>query len=356
MFERKERGLRLFVKRVFVMEDCEEVLPEWLRFLRGIVDSEDLPLNVSREILQQDQTTRFIRKQVIGRALTLLEELAEEGETVKTEGEGDDAKEVTVHRYHRFWNEFGHILKEGIHHEPEHKDRIARLLRYHTTHGDELTSLADYVGRMKDDQPGIYFLTAANLATAKNSPHIESLTQRGYEVLLMVDPVDEWIVERLTEFDDVKLISAAKGALDVPESEEEKKAKEEKQGELKDLLSRMQSTLGEHVKEVRVTSRLTDSPACLVSDPHGISPHHERMLRAYGHEVPPQKRILEINPDHPVVVEMERLAADDSHAAEFEDWAQLVFDQALVAEGCLPDDPAQLAKSIAKLMRKASSA
>lgn len=352
MFDRKARGVRLFVKRVFVMDDCEEVLPEWLRFVRGVVDSEDLPLNVSREILQQDRTTQFIRKQVINRTLTLLEELADEGETTVQK---DDAEE-TVHRYHEFWANFGPILKEGMHLEPSVRDRLSVLLRFHSTHGEGWTSLHDYVGRMKPDQPGIYFVNAANLTTARNSPHIEGLTARGYEVLLMTDSIDEWVVDGLNEFEEKKLIAASKGALDVPETDEEKKEKEEKTGELSDLLGKVQSSLDERIKEVRVTSRLKDSPACLVSDPHGMSPHLERALRAHGQDVPEQKRILEINPDHPVVAELQRLAADDGNSEEFQRWAQLVFDQALVAEGCLPDDPAQLARSIGELMKKASQA
>ena len=353
MLDRKARGVRLFVKRVFVMDDCEEVLPEWLRFVRGVVDSEDLPLNVSREILQQDRTTQFIRKQVINRTLTLLEELADEGETTV---KGEDDSETTTHRYHQFWTNFGAVLKEGMHLEPSERERLSKLLRFHSTHGEGWTSLHDYVGRMKPDQPGIYFVNAANLTTARNSPHIEGLTARGYEVLLMTDSIDEWVVDGLHEFEDKKLIAASKGALDVPETDEEKKQKEEKTGELSGLLEKVQSSLDERIKEVRVTSRLKDSPACLVSDPHGLSPHLERTLRAHGQEVPEQKRILEINPDHPVVAELQRLAGEDGKEEEFGRWAQLVFDQALVAEGCLPDDPAQLARSIGELMKKASQA
>ena len=228
MFENKNRGVRLFAKRVFIMDDCEEILPSWLRFMRGVVDSEDLPLNISREILQQAQTTTFIRKQVTTKTLALLEELAEEGETtVKAEGvkgegaEGEGDEEKKVHRYQQFWTNFGSILKEGVHLDQQNRERIAALLRYDSSKADGMTSLGEYIARMPEDQPGIYYVTAVNLETARNSPHIEALRKRDYEVLLMTDPVDEWVVGSLSEFEGKKLIAAAKGALDVPETEDD---------------------------------------------------------------------------------------------------------------------------------------
>ena len=214
LFERKSRGMRLFVKRVFIMEDCEELLPEWLRFVRGVVDSEDLPLNVSREMLQHDRATRQIRKHVVNKTLAVLAEMAAEGETSTTVEDDDGTeKEQQINRYEVFWRQFGRVLKEGIHFDPEHKDELARLLRYESTREEGLTSLADYVGRIQPGQDAIYYITADNVEAARNSPHLEGLKKRGYEVLYMADPVDEWAVQSLTEFEDHKLVSAAKGAL-----------------------------------------------------------------------------------------------------------------------------------------------
>ena len=352
LFERAPRGVRLFVRRVFIMDDCEELLPEWLRFVRGIVDSEDLPLNVSRELLQESRTTRFIRKQVVTRVLSLLEEVQAEGETERTTGEGDEAKTETVHRYRQFWDAFGRVLKEGVHHEAEQRERIAKLLLYPSTHDSgELTSLEDYVARMPSDQKGIYYVTGPSLETVRQSPHIEALTKRGYEVLLMSDPVDEWVTQSLTEFGDKKLIAAAKGSLDLSDSEDDKKARDAKAKELEGLTTKLASELGESVGEVRITDRLTDSPACLVTDEQGLSPHIERILRANGQDVPPQKRTLELNPEHKIVRRLQTLA--DGEDQQFTHWAELLYDSALVAEGQLPQDPARLAKSIRELMEKA---
>ncbi|MEZ5966815.1 MAG: molecular chaperone HtpG [Planctomycetota bacterium] len=347
LFDRNRKGLRLFVKRVFIMDDCEEILPEWLRFMVGVVDSEDLPLNVSREILQQDRTTKMIRKQVVKHALALLEELAKEGEIV----EKDDDKETKVERYGVFWQNFGRILKEGVHYEPTAREQIADLLRYPTSTQGGQTSLGDYVQRMQKDQPGIYYLAADNLDTAKNSPHIEALRARDLEVLYMVDPVDEWVVDALGSFQEKKFIAAAKGALDLPESDEAKKKHEEQAGALADLVAAMRNALADDVKEVRVTHRLTDSPACLVSEEHGMSAHVERMLRAQGQDLPKQKRILELNPTHAAVQRLDALR-QSGQETELREWSQLLYDQALVAEGSLPEDPARLARAIAKLMAR----
>ncbi|MHC4514522.1 MAG: molecular chaperone HtpG [Planctomycetota bacterium] len=358
LFERKARGVRLYVKRVFIMEDCEELLPEWLRFMRGVVDSEDLPLNVSRELLQQETVTRSIRKQVVNKTLALLEELADEGETTKTEKqEDDDGKEteaeIKVNRYETFWQQFGKVLKEGVYYEPANRDQLSKLLRYESSRDEGLTSLQDYVDRMPEDQEAIYYLIAESIGTARHSPHIEALQKRGYEVLLMSDPVDEWVVQGLPTFADKKLISAAKGALDIPQTEADKKAKEQKQTEYSGLLDKVKGNLDEHVKEVRLSDRLTDSPSCLVGDDHSISPYLQKVLRASGQDVPEQKRILELNPDHPVVQRLQAMAEDKAKGDEVADWSQLLFDQALVAEGNLPSDPAQFAKSVTKLMQKA---
>ena len=356
LFEPKRRGVRLFVKRVFIMDDCEELLPEWLRFVRGVVDSADLPLNVSRELLQQDRATRFLRKQIVSKTLSLLEELAEEGETEREiPASGDEeARTEKVDRYDSFWREFGRVLKEGVHHDQENRERIAKLLRYPSSHQDEgFTTLQDYVGRMKEDQPGIFFVTADSVDAARGSPHSEGLVERGYEVLYMADPIDEWVTQSLPEFDGKKLIAASKGALDLPETDDEKKAREEKAGEFESLTTKVQEHLDEHVKEVRITDRLTESPACLVTDDHGIPPHLERLLRANGRDVPQQKRILELNPDHAIVVAM-RAMCDGERQAELGEWTDLLYQQALLAEGSMPEDPARFARSIAKLMQNAA--
>jgi molecular chaperone HtpG len=353
LFERTSRGVKLFVKRVFIMEDCDELLPEWLRFVRGVVDSQDLPLNVSRELLQQDRVTRAIRKQVTKKTLALLQELADEGLTkVREEDEDGEATEVERNRYEIFWRAFGRVLKEGVHFEPEYKDEIARLLRYESTRDDGLTSLLDYVGRMQPDQPGIYYVTGDGVTACRNSPHLEALRAKGYEVLYMADPIDEWVLQKLEEFEDKKLISAAKGALELPETEAEKQAHEAREKELEGLVGQVRTALGEQVKDVRLSHRLKDSPACLVGDEGDLSPHLERILRANGQAVPEQKRILELNPDHPVVAALERLAGSGSD--QVASWSSLLYDQALLAEGTMPKDPAAAARRIADLMQRAA--
>ena len=344
--DRSKSGVKLFVKRVFIMDDAQEIVPEWLRFVRGVVDSEDLPLNVSREILQKDATTRFIKKQVVGKTLTLLEELAAEGETER-EVEGADEKQ-TVNRYEQFYGEFSRNLKEGVYHEHDARERLAKLLRFHTTHGDDdaMTGLADYVSRMDAEQKSIYYVAADSLPAAQASPHIEALKKHGHEVLLMTESIDEWVVDALREFDGKPLVSAAKGALDLPESEEDKKKKEEAEKELAPVLERVQKALDDHVSEVRVTDRLTDSPACLVTAEGGMSARQEKVLRDAGHDLPAQKRILELNAEHAVVQKLQGL--DDE--GRFADWSSLLYDQALLAEGELPNDPAAFSRRLTELM------
>lgn len=361
LFDRTPKGLRLFVKRVFIMEDCAELLPEYLRFVRGVIDSEDLPLNVSRELLQQDRTSAFIKKQVTSRVLTLLEELAAEGpiqrpaksETTDDEKAGDEAETTEVNRFAELWGNFGSVLKEGVHLDHENRDRLAKLLRYESSGQEGVTSLTDYLGRMPDGQPGIYYLTAQSLDTARGSPHTEALRKHGYEVLFMTDPIDEWVADSLHEFEGKKLIAADKGALELPESDEDKKKREATQSAFADMLEKVKGLFSERVKDVRLTDRLTDSPACLVTDEHGLSPRLERILRASGQSVPEQKRILELNPEHPVIRSLEKMSQDEQQGAEFEEWTRLVYDQALVAEGSLPEDPSRLARSITDLLRRA---
>lgn len=344
LVERRKSGVKLFVKRIFIMDDAQEIVPEWLRFVRGVVDSEDLPLNVSREILQKDATTRFIKKQVVGKTLSLLEELAAEGETERDV----DGEKQKVDRYLQFWGEFGRMLKEGVYHDIDARDRLSKLLRFRSTKDEGWHGLQAYVARMPADQKAIYYVAADSLAAAKASPHIEALQKRGYEVLLLTDSIDEWIVDALRKFDDKEFASAAKGALDLPESDEQKQAKEAKQKELAPLTERLQKALEGQVKSVRVTDRLTDSAACLVSDEHGMSARQERVLREAGHDVPQQKRILELNADHAVVKKLADLTDD----ATFADWAALLHDQALLAEGALPSDPAAFARRLTTLMAR----
>src|SRR5262245_55791402 len=349
LLQNRKTGVRLFVRRVFIMDDCEALLPEWLRFLRGVVDSDDLPLNVSREFLPRDRGTELLPRQLVRHALQMLEDLAAEGETTITDDEG---KETKVRRYELFWRHYGRVLKEGIHADGNNRDKIAKLLRFESTHGAELVSLADYVSRMKPDQPAIYYVGGESRAAAEGSPHTEALRKRGYEVLLFTDPADEWTADGLREFDGKRLVSAARGALDLPAEEEEKKKLDEDKGAFADLLVRIKKSLGRRIEDVRLTTRLTDSPACLVTDEHGISPQLERLMRANRYEVPEQRRTLEINPSHPVVKRLKELSADEANAARVEEILGVLHDQALVAEGGLPEDPSKFAKQVTKLLEE----
>ena len=334
MWDRTARhGVKLYVRRVFIMDDAEKLMPLYLRFVRGIVDSNDLPLNVSREILQESKDIDTLRAGCTKKVLGLLEDLAENQKD----------------KYTTFWKEFGKVLKEGVGEDHANKEKIAGLLRFASTladTADETVSLADYIGRMKEGQDKIYYVTADSFNAAKNSPHLEIFRKKGIEVLLLSDRVDEWVVGNLTEFDGKQLASVAKGGLDLGslEDEADKAAVEKETGELKDLLDKMKSSLGDKVKEVRVTHRLTDSPACLVADEHDMGMNLARLMKAAGQNMPISKPILEINPTHPVVL---RLKYEDK---QFEDWAAVLFDQALLAEGGTLDDPASFVKRINQLM------
>jgi molecular chaperone HtpG len=332
------RGLRLYVRRVFIMDDAEQLLPAYLRFVRGVVDSNDLPLNVSREILQESKDVETIRKGCTSRVLGLLEELA------NSEDEAARAK------YAKFWTEFGRCFKEGPGEDYTNRERIAKLLRFASTHNDtdvQDVSLEAYVKRMKDGQDAIYYVTADTFAAAKNSPHLEIFRKKGIEVLLLADRVDEWVVSNLHEFDGKPLKSVAKGALDLDKlaDADEKKLQEEKQGEFKELLERIKSTLGDKVNDVRVTLRLTESPACLVVGEHELSGNLERLLKAAGQKTPDVKPVLEINPQHPIV---QRLKSESD--ARFDDWANVLFEQALLAEGGQLEDPAGFVRRMNGLM------
>ena len=339
LWDRQSRhGVKLYVRRVFIMDDAEQLMPLYLRFVRGVVDSADLPLNVSREILQESKDIEAIRKGCTAKVLGLLDDLAE------------NRKED----YAKFWGEFGRALKEGVGEDFSNKDKLAKLLRFASTKADtpeETVSLADYVSRMKEGQDKIYYVTAETFNAARNSPHLEIFRKKGIEVLLLSDRVDEWVVSHLTEFDGKELVSVAKGGLDLGklEDETEKQEQEKEAGEFKDLTDRIAKSLGERVKEVRVTHRLTDSPACLVADEHDMSGNLARILKAAGQTAPDMKPIMEINAKHPVVL---RLKYEEG---KFDDWASVLFDQALLAEGGQLDDPATFVKRVNELMMAMSA-
>jgi molecular chaperone HtpG len=337
LWDRNKRGgIKLYVKRVFIMDDAEQLMPVYLRFVKGVIDSNDLPLNVSREILQESRDVRAIREGSTKRVLGMLEEMAN-----SEEQEGRD-------KYATFWTEFGQVLKEGIGEDSGNKERIAKLLRFASTHADsaeQVVSFADYVGRMKEGQDKIYYVAADTYTAANNSPHLEIFRKKGVEVLLLSDRVDEWMLSFLTDFDGRELVSVAKGGLDLGklEDEAEKKEHEETETQYKDLVEKMKGVLGDKAKEVRVTHRLTDSPACLVADENELSANLVRMLKAAGQSAPDSKPILEINPNHPLVA---RLKSEGDSSAHFADLSHILFDQALLAEGGSLADPAAFVKRL----------
>ncbi|MBU9268150.1 molecular chaperone HtpG [Burkholderia gladioli] len=331
MWNRDYRGgLKLYVKRVFIMDDAEQLLPQYLRFVKGVVDSADLPLNVSREILQESRDVRTIRDGVTKRTLSMLEELAN--------AEDDAGKD----KYKTFWTEFGQVLKEGIGEDNANRERVAKLLRFASTQGEtaeQNVSLADYVSRMKPEQSKIYYVTADTWQAATHSPHLEVFRKKGVEVLLLTDRVDEWMLSYLNEFDGKPLASVARGDLDLGAlDDEEKKAQEETGEAMKPVVEKIKETLGDKVKEVRVTFRLTDSPSCLVADDNDMSGYLQRMLKAAGQQAPAMQPILEINPEHPLIKRLQPEGAD------FADWCHLLLDQALLAEGGALEDPAAFVK------------
>lgn len=332
----QQRGLKLYVKRVFIMDDAEQLLPIYLRFVKGVIDTADLPLNVSREILQESRDTKSIREGNARRVLTMIASLAN----------SEDADKQA--KFADFYREFGDVLKEGLGEDISNQERIAKLLRYATSSDDALnTGFADYKARMKEGQKAIYYLTADNLAAAKNSPQLELFNKKGIEVILMTARVDEWAMNFLTEFDGTPLQNIAKGAVDLGDLTDEAEKEETRQAEesLKPVVEKLQSVLADRAKEVRVSSRLVDSPACLVVGDGELTPQMAQMLKAMGQPVPDVKPILEINPTHPLI---ERLEA----SSDFDDLAQVVFDQALLADGGQLDDPAGYLKRINKLLLK----
>ena len=335
MWDRNAKhGVKLYVKRVFIMDDAEQLLPGYLRFVRGVIDSADLPLNVSRELLQESRDVKAIREGSTKRVLSMLEDLAE--------NKPED--------YAVFWEAFGQVLKEGTGEDAANLERVSKLLRFASTHtGNETqsVSIADYVSRMKEGQDKIYYVTADGYTAASHSPHLEIFRQKGIEVLLLTDRVDEWMLSFLRDFDGRTLVSIAKGGLDLGAlaDEEEKKQQEEVSENFKPLVERLKTALGERVKDVRVTFRLVDSPACVVVDDNELSPHLLRMLKAAGQEAPASRPILEINPQHALVARVQ-----DVGDAVFSDWAQVILDQALLAEGASLEDPTAFVGRVNKLL------
>jgi molecular chaperone HtpG len=339
MWDRERHsGIKLYVKRVFIMENAEQLMPSYLRFVRGVIDSNDLPLNVSREILQESRDVKAIREGCTKKVLSMLEELAAN----------------QVEKYTTFWKEFGQVLKEGIGEDSANRERIAKLARFastDSTDGEQKVSLASYLERMKEGQKAIYYVTGESFAAASHSPHLEIFRKKGVEVLVLSDRVDEWMLSFLQDFEGKPLQSIAKGGLDLGELEDEleKKAHDEEASSLTPLTDKIKEALGDAVKSVRVTFRLTDSPACLVTEDGDISGHLARMLKAAGQKAPESKPILEINPHHPLVARL------DAGSAHFADWSRVLFDQALLAEGGQLENPADFVKRLNALLLSAEA-
>jgi molecular chaperone HtpG len=340
LFDREHRhGIKLYVRRVFIMDDAEQLMPNYLRFVRGVIDSSDLPLNVSREILQQSKDIDAIRAGATRRVLGMIEELA------------NSDKDSDKEKFATFWQEFGRVFKEGIGEDHANRERIAKICRFASTKTDtevQDVSLAEYIARMKPEQEKIYYVTADSFAAAKNSPHLEVFRKKGIEILLLHERIDEWVVSHLNEFEGKQLQSVAKGELDLGKlaDEEDKKEQEKDAGEYKDLVEKIKNALGDGVKDVRTTTRLTESPACLVSEQFGMGGNLERMLKAAGQKVPSTKPILEINPRHPL---LQRLKYE-AEGQRFDDWCHVLFDQALLSEGGQLEDPASFVKRLNQLM------
>ncbi len=333
----RKQGIKLYVKRVFIMDETEHLMPNYLRFVRGIVDSDDLPLNVSREILQHNRVIDKIRAASVKKVLGLLEGMAKN----------------QVDQYAEFWKQFGRVMKEGPIEDFANREQVAKLLRFSSTHADNETqdvSLGDYVSRMKDGQDKIYFITAETFAAAKNSPHLEVFRRKGIEVLLLFDRVDEWLVEHLREFDSKQLQSVAKGDLDLGaiEDEEDKKAQEQAESDFKGVVEMVKEALADKAKDVRLTHRLTDSPSCLVLDQHDMGIQMQQILKAAGQSVPDSKPILELNPQHELVARLKDMGGKEQLA----DWSHILFDQAMLAEGGQLQDPAAYVKRVNSLLIK----
>ncbi|MCP4335631.1 MAG: molecular chaperone HtpG [Gammaproteobacteria bacterium] len=334
LYDRESRhGIKLYVQRVFIMEDAEKLMPRYLRFVRGLIDSNDLPLNVSREILQGSKIIDSIRSGSVKKVLGML------GSMVKNDPE----------KYQKFWNEFGRVLKEGPAEDFANREKIGKLLRFATSQTDaeeQNVSLDDYIARMAEDQDKIYYIAADTHAAAKSSPHLEIFRKKGIEVLLLSDRVDEWLTSHLMEFEGKKLQSVAKGELDLGDDEASEKELEKKAKSAEKLLKRMKKSLEDKVEDVRVTNRLTDSPACIVLNEQDMAMHMQRILKEAGHDMPSSRPILEINPDHPIVKQMD----GEKSKKKFDDWSAILFDQALLAEGGQLDDPAGFVAKLNKML------
>jgi molecular chaperone HtpG len=328
-----QHGLKLYVQRTFIMDDSKNLLPRYLRFIKGVIDSNDLPLNVSREILQSNKVIESIKRASTKKVLTLLKRMA-----------NSDAE-----KYQEFWGEFGNVIKEGIQEDFSNKEELAKLLRFATTHNDDdkqNVPLEDYVSRMGAEQENIYYITADSYNTAKNSPHLEVFKKKNIEVLLLSDRIDEWLVNGLTEFDGKKLKSVAKGDLDKLDTEKDKKAVEKAEKDNKDVIERMGKILTDKVEKIKISSRLTDSAACIVLNEQDMALYMQQLMKQAGQDVPSSKPTLEINIDHPIFKKLSSEKDDD----KFADWASLIFDQALLAEGGQLEDPSGFVKRINKLM------
>jgi len=336
----KRGGVKLYVKRVFIMDDAEALMPVYLRFVKGVIDSADLPLNVSRELLQESRDVKAIREGSTKRVLSMLEALA------NSEDVSDKDK------YARFWKDFGQVLKEGVGEDHANQERLVKLLRFASTHADEGVSFQDYIGRMKEGQEAIYYITADSLAAAKNSPQLEVFRKKGIEVLLLVDRVDEWMLSHLYEFEGKSLQSVAKGSVDLGQlqDEEEKKKAEEAAEAFKPMLEKLKTALEGKAKDVRVTTRLVDSPACIVVEEGDISGHLARMLKQAGQTAPVSQPTLEVNPEHALVRKLGDISQQDGADDRFKDLALVLFDQALLAEGGSLEDPSSYVKRVNALL------
>ncbi|NKY85522.1 molecular chaperone HtpG [Nocardia veterana] len=349
-----KRGVQLYVRRVFIMDNCEELMPEYLRFVKGVVDAQDLSLNVSREILQQDRQIQMIRKRLVRKVLSTIKEM-QTAETAEAT-EGAEAGSAKDSKYRTFWNEFGRVLKEGLLSDFDNRETILQVSSFASTHSDsEPTTLAQYVERMAEGQDKIYYMTGESRQQIENSPHMEAFKAKGLEVLILTDPVDEMWVGSVPEFDGKPFQSIAKGEVDL-ETEEEKKAseqlREQQEKDFGDVLKWLQETLSDSVKEVRLTSRLTTSPACIVGDVFDFTPQLERMYRASGQALPESKRILELNPDHPLVTGLRDAYAKDDKSEDLPATAELLYGTAVLAEGGELKDPAHFAQLLADRLTK----
>ncbi len=339
----RKKGLQLYVRRVFISDKCEELIPDYLRFVKGVVDSSDLPLNVSREVLQEDVKIKRIQKSLVGKILSTLSEV----------------KEQNFDDYVTFWKEFGQVIKEGMHFDYANKEKLQELILFESTSTEagSFVSLKDYAARMPEAQKDIYYITGASRETLEQSPHLEAFRAKGYEVLFLTNPVDEWVVQSLTEYAEKQLKAVDRGDISL-DSEEEKLKKEKKREEAKkefsDLISLMSDRLKDKVKEVRFSNRLTDSACCLVADEYGMNANMERIMKAMNQAVPESKRILELNPDHAILKAMASIQQKDASAAALADYADLLYDQALLTEGSTIKDPLRFTKLVSDLMVKAA--